>query len=568
MRSFAQTAFARTVMSTLRASGVEHLVFSPGSRSTPFLLAARHQGLRLHAVHDERCAGFFALGMARSASADAGPAVALLCTSGTAAGHYLPAVMEGSAAAVPLVVLSADRPPELHASGANQTTDQTHLFGSHVRLFLDLQAHDSERALRAVARQVARAVAIAHTPTPGPVHLNLRGRKPLKTTDPPGSLPSPPRISHPILRADESALAAVAQTLDSAEYPVVIAGPAPLSQKEFRASVQQLCEAIDAPLAADLTSQLSSTLPAHDLALRYLDADHVLQIGSVPIGSGVAAWMAGRPRTVLTNRMDHQWPDPEGDAEHVVIGAIGPALEHLARTVRARARPPWRARHRALARHVSAAREELLAEAHRNDEGAVVAAALAALDANHLLMIGNSLPVRHADLWAGPSRCGVVHQRGVSGIDGNVAAAAGTVVAAERPVLLVVGDTAFFHDVGGLACARDLPHPLVIVVVDNAGGHIFERLPVHEELDATAFEALFILPPRLDVEHATLAYGHHYLRVASAEQAHLSGAVRAAVDEALRGEGCAIIHVAGLQGGAEVDGRLARAIAGALGAAP
>ncbi|MBZ0122181.1 MAG: 2-succinyl-5-enolpyruvyl-6-hydroxy-3-cyclohexene-1-carboxylate synthase, partial [Sandaracinaceae bacterium] len=174
------TTWSRLVIGSLASAGVRDVVVSPGSRSTPFVLAAaRHGGLRVHEVIDERAAGFFALGLARLG----GPPPLLLCTSGTAPAHYYPAIVEASLAELPLVALTADRPPELADCGAPQTIDQTRLFGAHARLFADLGAPDPE-ALEGLRRLISQAVLRSRYPIPGPVQLNARARKPLEPRSP------------------------------------------------------------------------------------------------------------------------------------------------------------------------------------------------------------------------------------------------------------------------------------------------------------------------------------------------------------------------------------------------
>ena len=553
----AQTAFADAFMAGLVAGGVRDLVVSPGSRSTALLLAATRSAagaaLRVHPIHDERAGGFFALGLARTTGAP----TALLCSSGTAAGHYLPAVMEASATGLPLVVISADRPPELHGSGANQTIEQRHLFGEHVRAFVDLGLADGRAiTLRAAARRGAQVAARTRWPDPGPVHVNAPARKPLERAADVSPPPPPPAVSLPSATLSVAELAPFVQALGAAERPLLVAGPAPLDRRRARDAVRRLAQALDAPLLADATSQLATTMPAHDLAAAHLDPDLVLQIGRPPIGSRIERWSQGRRRLVLAER---GWPDPASDAERIAFGDVVAALETLAEAVPARPRPAWAHRAHALASAIESQRETILGrdlEAGFH-EGHIARTALQAWPSEGLIVLGNSLPVRHADLWGRPPAAGVLHQRGVSGIDGLVAGAAGAVVGAGAPTLLMLGDVSFLHDIGGLATTRHCTSPLVVLVVDNDGGRIFERLPVHGALDDASFERLFAMPPRVDVAHAAATFGLAHVRVESVD------GLRAALRDALDDRGCpTVVHaVAQAERGRAADERLGEAIA-------
>ncbi len=545
MNAAAQTAFTDAFVGGLASGGVRDLVVSPGSRSTSMLLAARRAGLRLHPIHDERAAGFFALGLARTT----GATPALLCTSGTAAAHYLPAIMEASAVGLGLIVLGADRPPELHGSGANQTIDQSHLFGRHVRAYLDLGLADgSDATLRAAARRGAQAVVAARWPDPGPVHVNAPARKPLEPTASSVTVPRAPAIELPRMVAEPTALDSLAAWLAEAERPVLVAGPAHPDLRGLREAVTRIAAALDAPILADATSQLHGTVPAHDRAADALDADRVLQIGRPPIGGRIERWLTERPRAVLADR-GH--PDPGSTAERFVFGELSASLSGLAERTQSRPRPEWGARWRRLADAIERTRESLLAEGFH--EGHVARVALDRLPADAFLVLGNSLPVRHADLWARPPAATVLHQRGVSGIDGLIAGAAGASVGADAPTLAMIGDVSFLHDVGGLSAARRCSRPLVVLVVDNGGGRIFERLPVHRAIGEQDFEELFAMAPAIDVEAAAKTFGHGYVSVESAQ------ALATALDAALGQAGCTVVHAVA-DGGREADAALTDAI--------
>lgn len=536
-----QTRFVRHVVDGLVHGGVTDVVLSPGSRSTPILLAALRSGLPIHDVIDERAASFFALGLARE-----GRLPALVCTSGSAPGHYLPAVMEASASRVPLVVLSANRPPELHDTGASQTIDQVRLFGGHVRAFVDLGApHASERAMRAAQRRTLRAVLRARGPDPGPVHVDVGARKPLEELDAPHRLHAVPQVFGPSTAVNDAAVEALAARLRGAERPLLVAGPGPLAQRRWRDSVATLTEALGAPLAADAGSQVRFTGRAlafdgaeawlrTDAGRALLDADLVLQLGDAPIGPGVARHLQDRPRVVVAAG---GWPDPEGDAELLVFGDVTATLAALASRLGA-PRAPWLAPTVARRATVALARARAEALGGALCQPGAVHAAFCALDEGMRVVLGNSLPIRAVDLFVDVDRdLHVAVQRGVSGIDGTLAGAVGVARASRAPTLAVVGDVTFLHDLGGLLLARGLDVPLVVLVLNDDGGRIFEHLPVYRALDADAFERHFAMAHGLRFSSAASLYGLRYVEATSHD------AVSHAVRQGLRAPGATIVEV-------------------------
>ncbi len=527
----AQERWAHTLVQGLVRAGVQDVVISPGSRSTPIVHAVvAHESLRYHHVVDERSAAFFALGQARVTDRP----TALLCTSGTAAAHYLPAVIEASQSFVPLLVISADRPPELHQCGANQTVAQGGLFRDFVRHAADLGSpplgterlnaealnaetlnHGSEDvehiALRSVFRKAVQCVAATRYPVSGPVHLNVPARKPLEpgasasapsSTAPSSTAPLPTTCVHrPMVTASDEGVRAIMRACSkpdgSLAKGIVVAGPASLSQIDAQEEVQALSDTTGFPLWGDATSQLralSSLMKTVDLegltvvlgtsGARHVDPEVIVQLGHAPIGRGWERMVSRAKRVVLT---EFGWPDPSSNAESIVIGDLRSTLHRVVGMLKEERRAPRDAqcyeRWQTLARCGREARDEVLARAgDRLTEGGVVRAAVSALPNDSLLVLGNSLPVRHADVWADapPKSAGVLSQRGASGIDGAVSGATGAAQISGRPTLLVVGDVSLAHDLGGLMIAARCSTPLVVVVIHNNGGRIFEQLPVAE----------------------------------------------------------------------------------------
>jgi 2-succinyl-5-enolpyruvyl-6-hydroxy-3-cyclohexene-1-carboxylate synthase len=564
----AQGRWARALISALARAGVRDVVVSPGSRSTPFVLAAaEHPGLACHDVLDERSAAFFALGQARATGR---PSV-LLCTSGTAAAHYYPAVIEASHAFVPLVVLSADRPFERMGCGANQTVDQAKLFGDFVRHYADLGVADEAEAVhRAVARAAMQAVHRALHPAPGPVHLNVHARKPLE----PGLAGEEPWGQVTEVHGVEAAparegVAAVARVLEQARRGAIVAGPAPLQSVRTRSAVHALAKRTGFALCAEATSQLRFA-PARGVPRcdgfdwlwrsergrsRYAP-DVILQLGAAPTSVGYERLAEeGASRRVVI--APHGWPDPASRAELLVQAPIGPAVEAVARDLGA----SQCANHAALAeadRRVWAHVEGELARAgDALTEAGVTAAVVHACRGRAVLAVGNSLPVRHVDAWAHGEgeEVPVASQRGASGIDGLVSGAAGLAQAQERPVVLLVGDVSFLHDVGGLLAARHARAPLVVVVVNNGGGRIFEELPLGARQDLRAHMGHFVTEHGAQLAHAAHLFGHRHRAVDRVST------LREALREAMTHGGCTVLEAVVPPGGAlEQRRRVERAL--------
>lgn len=538
------TAWSDALVRALWAAGVREIVASPGSRSTPFLLAAaRHDGLRVHMIVDERSAAFFALGLARTT----GRPPCLLCTSGTAPAHYYPAVIEASEASLPLVVLSADRPLALTRAGAPQTTDQTRLYGTHARFFADLGEPDpSETALRGLVQTVRRAVELSLGPDAGPVQLDARADKPLEpvpaATEAERALATRARAAADELtpagrswpRVADGALDAVREALLHAERPVLYAGPLPIDAP--RDAILGLARRAGLTLLAEATSQLRfgprDGVHAADFFDWWLgDApapDVVIEVGATPTSGRYLAWLDGAPRVRRFVLGGARFRDPSGTANAVVLGDLAELLGAI--DVEARREGAF-----ATADERASARVEAAIAAAPFGEAAVVRRARARLGEGALFALGNSLPIRHADRYVrgGGTPLRVLSQRGVNGIDGWIAGAAGAAMATGAPTLAVIGDVTFAHDVGSLAVAARATTPLVLLVLDNGGGRIFEQLPIaRSDIDMM----LFTTPVALDSEAAARAFG-----VAHAEATD-AASLDAALDAALARPGATVLR--------------------------
>jgi 2-succinyl-5-enolpyruvyl-6-hydroxy-3-cyclohexene-1-carboxylate synthase len=544
------TDWAWLLFDSLAKAGVTDIVISPGSRSTPFVLAAvAHGALRCHDIFDERAASFFALGQARVTGR---PSV-LVCTSGSAAAHYLPAVMEASASFTPLIVLTADRPLELQDCAAPQTTDQIKLYGSHARHFFDLGAPDAAAsALRLPRRIAAQAVFAARWPIPGAVHINARARKPLEPQaadsdeglrlhDQVRALAATPLTAPiaPLAAPAPDAIAALAQTCRARPRGLIVCGPAPLAQARQREHVFALAAATRYPILCEATSQLRFTGEApragvvrcdgFDALLRarpFRDSvrpEIILQLGAAPTAGSWDQYLAahaGCERVVIAPQ---GWNDPQSTAATLLFAEVGPAAQALAAAFGAAALPDERER-LAWSRRFAAANQQgwriVDEDLAKNSfaEAAVAREVAAQLPRDGLLFVGNSLAIRLVDSYApaGKSDALVLSQRGVNGIDGLISGAAGAASASRRPTTLLLGDVSFLHDLNGLALARSLDLPFVVVVLQNGGGRIFEQLPLATTPGVTPELMEHMTTPHgLEFAHAAQLFGLGYERVHS-----------------------------------------------------
>lgn len=502
-----QEEWARVLLDAFAQAGVRDVVLSPGSRSTPFVLAAiAHPGLRCRDVLDERVAAFVALGQARAT----GRPSLLVCTSGTAAAHYFPAIVEAGVSHVPMIVLSADRPTALFAAGESQTIDQLKLFGDHVRFFAELGAPaEGDANLHALRRFAVQAVAIATGASPGPVHLNARAVRPLE----PEPLETPEDHAHaahaealrarPVLAVHEPesrpsprGLDALESEIRRAKRPLVVAGHGPLDPALARV-VRLFASRSRIPVCAEAASQARFGGGDSALVLGQADAlyrsptararlapDLVVQLGGAPIAKGLSLLDAERePRRVVI--APHGFPDPTSRASLLLHARPRTVLRVLAERFGRRAHADldraWVSALLDVEGEARRLRDELVASAgDALTEGALAKTVVSALPAGALLSLGNSLPIREVDGYADPGEVplSVLSQRGASGIDGLVASLAGAAGATRKPAVLLVGDVSFLHDAGGLAALRTLDTPAVVVVVNNGGGRIFEQLPI------------------------------------------------------------------------------------------
>ncbi|HEY6525882.1 MAG TPA: 2-succinyl-5-enolpyruvyl-6-hydroxy-3-cyclohexene-1-carboxylic-acid synthase [Solirubrobacteraceae bacterium] len=516
----------RAFCDELARCGLEHACTSPGSRNTPILLSlTREPRIRCWSHIDERCAGFFALGAAKAA----GRPVALTCTSGTAAANYVPAVIEAWQARVPLIVLTADRPPELRDNGAGQAIDQLKLYGDAVKWFcevgVDTATPDTLRWIRQLA---CRAYQTAASGRPGPVHLNFPLREPLILDAP---LPEDPVPGRADGRAWVQRVPALAAATPADPGPPPARGVIVAGRLERDAAVGQAvarsARRLGWPLLADPLSGArhgATAIATYDLLLRdpgfaeRVRPELVVRVGDLPTSKPLRAWLASLSGVEqLSLDPDGAWQDPAAVVSDVDAGDPVAALEALAGAAPAAADPAWlTAWTEADAVARSALSDGLGADALSEPLAARLLGQ--SLGPEATLIVASSMPIRDAELYlpAGTRGPRILSNRGANGIDGTVSTAFGVAAASNHPVTLLIGDVALAHDIGGLIAARQLGLDLTIVVLNNDGGGIFHFLPVSGEADA--FEEHVATPHGLDFAKAAALYGLQYTRAQTAAQ--------------------------------------------------
>jgi 2-succinyl-5-enolpyruvyl-6-hydroxy-3-cyclohexene-1-carboxylate synthase len=521
----------RAFVDELTRCGMRAACTSPGSRCAPLVLSlAREERLRCYSHVDERCAGFFAVGLAKAS----GLPVAVACTSGTAAAELLPAVVEAREARVPLLVLSADRPAELRDTGAGQAIDQLKLFGSAAKWFFEVGVEQAGgEQLRWMRMLACRAYWTALEGRPGAVHLNFPLREPLVgdeelPPDPTGRDGGRPHVRRmPAAVASSGDAAALGDLLSRARRGVIVAGRhergTPLGQ-----TAAAFAEAVGWPLLADPLSGArrgQAAIAHYDALLRdeafaaSVTPDLVLRVGDLPVSKPMRTWLAGLQgaRQVAIDP-DGAWQDPASVLSDSFVIDPAEALRELAGArARARARgtfisseEDWLSRWRSA--------DELAAEAilgvlgdRELSEPEVAAELGVLLPEEATLFVASSMPVRDIEtFWpVRPDPPRVLCNRGANGIDGTVSAAFGAAAGAAGPAVLLIGDVALAHDIGGLLASRRLGLKLTIVLLDNGGGGIFDFLPVSRAAMALARDPHGGAPAARQRDGGEDIYTHH-----------------------------------------------------------
>jgi 2-succinyl-5-enolpyruvyl-6-hydroxy-3-cyclohexene-1-carboxylate synthase len=548
----ASLACASALVDALIAGGVRHACVSPGSRSTPLALAlARDDRVRVHVHLDERSAAFYAVGLARAADAP----VALTCTSGTATAEYFPAVVEASQSRVPLIALTADRPPAVRGTGANQTIDQRELYGAYARAWLEPPVPSTAADAERWASVGARAVATATARPLGPVQVNCPFDEPLVPADDvherttPPALQAAPRDDPPL---DE--VRAFTESYAGARGVITVGR----LRRPDTLAVLSLGTVLGWPVLAEPLSGLRVDAGGAGRALaagQFLVSDAgwlerhrpevVLQIGAAPTTRATQRLIAGVERLVVLDR-DHLDPDPPHRAERTIEAdpELFAAVAWDRREGISGAAPGWGDGWRAMDLVARAAVDRALDAWDEPFEGRVARDVATFLPHRANLVVGNSMPVRDLDacmaprrpprVWSAPDLLRVFANRGASGIDGMVSTTLGVAAGGDRPTVALLGDLSFLYDAGALLWSSTLGVDAVFVVLANGGGQIFASL---DQRAVPELERLFVTPHPAAIEDVCRAARAEHQLVDRA------GGLAPALERAVREGGVQVVEV-------------------------
>lgn len=547
--------FGRLIVDHLVRCGVKQFCLSPGSRSTPLAAAAlRHESTETEIILDERAAGFYAVGYARASGR---PAV-VVCTSGTAAANYFPAIIEASQSRLPLIVITADRPSELQNCGANQTINQENLYGQYVFQSLVLEAPNEDGDPAAVLNRLDKALQLLLS---GPVHINCRFREPLAPAECPYDYERGQKqidnwyLSHEksAKRESDSSLPSVigevAKKINSHRRGLIIAG-AQNPQEKVR-GIEKLGKLLGWPVVADVLSQSrfgrngKNILGLYDLYLavpemaKSLAPEIILHLGGLPVSKYLNRFLLENRGIDYIKVQNHDKViDPDRlETERIIMQPgrfIDALMPHLQKSTDVSYYESWN--------KTEEDTSQFLAERFNNDaltEPALVWAMNNVLSSGEALFLSNSMPVRDADslIFGRDADIIVGGNRGVSGIDGIIASASGFAAGCCRPTILLIGDLAFIHDLNSLQLAAQSKHPIIIIVTNNNGGGIFHFLPVAHFSDI--FEKGWGTPHDLTFEAAATLFGLDYHHPSSIKQ------LRLACSEARQNRRSSIIEITG-----------------------
>ncbi|MEF8883352.1 MAG: 2-succinyl-5-enolpyruvyl-6-hydroxy-3-cyclohexene-1-carboxylic-acid synthase [Halapricum sp.] len=555
------TLWGEILAEELVAAGVTGVVLAPGSRSTPLTTAfAAHDGIETFSHLDERSAAFFALGRSRRL----GNPTALVCTSGTAAANFHPAVIEANQSRVPLVVLTADRPPELHDSGANQTIDQEKLYGDAVRYYRTLPEPSPEaRTLRSLRTIADRAVERATGTPPGPVHLNVPLAKPLEPVEVSGDVPADLTDRAPLgaegrdgpfVRTtagrptlEPGAVDTLADSIANIDRGLLVAGPAN-APTPSRDALTLLADATGFPVLAD---PLSGHRFGHDFLDgglvcggydSYLDAakgwpepEIVVRFGASPTSKILRHYLRDHAARQIVVDPAAGWREAEFTATELVAADPSWLTEQLADRLDSPGDPNYTARFR----RAEEAHWEIVDDAAGTEhfEGAVLSTVASEAPDPATVVVSNSMPVRDLDRFGRPRAADltVLGNRGASGIDGITSTALGAGSATDHSLVLVIGDLAFYHDMNGLLAVDRCGVDATIVLLNNDGGGIFHMLPI-EDFDPP-FTEYFKTPHGIDFEPVGKLYDLEYAIVEDLDS------FQTAYTESVRSDGTQVIEV-------------------------
>ncbi|WMT19559.1 2-succinyl-5-enolpyruvyl-6-hydroxy-3-cyclohexene-1-carboxylic-acid synthase [Parageobacillus toebii] len=525
----ALTLYIAAFVDELAKIGVQDVVVSPGSRSTPLaIMMAEHPAMRVHINIDERSAAFFALGMAKAKRHP----IALLCTSGTAVANYFPAVVEAYYSRVPLIVITADRPHELRDVGAPQAIDQLNIYGRYAKWFVEMALPEkSTDMLRYARTMAARAAGVAISAPAGPVHLNFPLREPLvpivheetweqiEAKEPSYTTVIPGKMTIGMEQIQE-----LYNELSLAEKGLIVCGQ--IDQPAFAEAVTKLAEMLDYPILADPLSQLRSGTHAKEYIIDSYDAilkdetiaaslvpDVVIRFGAMPVSKPLFLLLKRYP-SIKQIVVDGEggWREPTLMASYMVYCD---EVEFCRRLIDIGASKQSKSQWSTTWKMINDIAKSVLLEATMEEElfeGKVFTELSQLLPDGATLFVGNSMPIRDTDtfFFTNDKQIRILANRGANGIDGVVSSALGASAVTE-PLVLVIGDLSFYHDLNGLLAAKMHGLHATIIVLNNNGGGIFSFLP--QAKHKKHFEMLFGTPTDLQFEHAVRMYEGNYQKI-------------------------------------------------------
>ena len=512
--------WASTLIRSLYANGVRHAVISPGSRSTPLTIAlSLHPGIKKHVLLDERSAAFMALGIGK----ESGRPAVLVCTSGTAAANYYPAVIEAKESGVPMVILSADRPPNLRGIGSSQTIDQLKLYGDHAVFFHEVgetksDETDLKRLTFAGEQAVADSIRIG-----GAAHLNMAFRKPLEPTS--EQIDQEASENSKQLDEDSSFDPGHHQTvhlgeelsalINESKQPLLIAGPAN-HRHSLANHVQKMADRINAPVIAEPGSGVEGNILRYEQFLRdsstrkELEPDLILRFGDQPFTKSMLTTLADWSSVdTIHFSARYAWQDSEMSRSYFIPLQQNDKLDLT--SINPKTDENWQNAWQKLERSSQETLTRSLDGTKPLTDGHLFSHISQQFSDSWRVMISNSLPPRDMALFGQFSTHQFVN-RGTAGIDGILSTAIGISSSSGAPTCCIMGDLAFLHDSNALLALQNIEQPFVVVVINNGGGNIFRMLPIYQQ-DKEMYSRYFETPQSVQIQKLTEAHGIHYRRI-------------------------------------------------------
>lgn len=518
------TYYVTNFVSELALNGLEDVVISPGSRSTPLALTfAEHPTIKEWIHFDERSAAFFALGLAKRKNKP----VALVCTSGTAAANFYPAIVEAHYSRIPLIVLTADRPHELRDNGAPQSIDQIKMYQNYVKYFHEMAIPEaSEKMIRYARRQASRAYTIANEANKGVVQLNFPFKDPLIPDLSLNQLwgeENKTVLTHVTSKEEVSAesIVSIVELIKDKKRGVIVCGE--IKTEEERLAILKLANQLQVPILADVLSNLRKNEAVNEFVISTYDTilkddevkeslrpEFIIRFGSMPVSKPYLQWITDfTPEIHIVVDEDLGFREPTGIETTVVYSEPVKFIEKiLAIKEEFDFCQKWS---RLWMRLDEEVRSILTTTNNELTEGTTALVLAENSQKGDLIFVGNSMPIRDMDTFYLPAKTSVeiIANRGANGIDGVIATAIG-VAATDQKLTLLIGDISFLHDYTSLFIARQYNIPIRVVVVNNNGGGIFSFLPQANE--KKHFEALFGTPFSPPIEELAKAVGGNYVQ--------------------------------------------------------